>query len=205
MLDLQFIGREGLIIDYTDIVSMIGFNIAKYIRSKNTCKKLDRMSIEDILLSYINRSTEDISEWLRTFDIEIDLDELHESISAHEPNLMYAYKLFDSSYKNGIKNLGVYLPYESNTVNQLLKAFTVPIKVYTGNIVDVLNNNPNVTFTSASPKLINGCLNVKAPFMLVICDDFLYTSSVISDKIDDRLRKDNKIVAYTSILSAGLT
>ena len=84
MLDLQFIGREGLIIDYTDIVSMIGFNIAKYIRSKNTCKKLDRMSIEDILLSYINRSTEDISEWLRTFDIEIDLDEFSSEQSHDE-------------------------------------------------------------------------------------------------------------------------
>ena len=63
MVDLSSMGKAGMIIQYEDIISMIGFNVARYFRSKGVSKKLDNMSIQDVLLSYINRNDEDYSIW----------------------------------------------------------------------------------------------------------------------------------------------
>ena len=65
MVDFSFIGKDGLIIQYEDIISLIGFNVAQYFHGKGVNDKLDRMSVEDILKSYFNRQTEDIPKWLK--------------------------------------------------------------------------------------------------------------------------------------------
>ena len=35
MVDFSFIGKEGVIAQYEDIISMIGYNVARYFKSKN--------------------------------------------------------------------------------------------------------------------------------------------------------------------------
>jgi hypothetical protein len=55
MVDFSFVGKEGIIIQYEDIISMVGFNVIRYLRAKNANEKAMGMSLEDILLSYINR------------------------------------------------------------------------------------------------------------------------------------------------------
>ena len=65
MVDFSFVGKEGIIIQYEDIVSMIGFNVIRYLRAKNANEEAMRMSVEDILLSYINREKEDPEIWLK--------------------------------------------------------------------------------------------------------------------------------------------
>ena len=63
------------------------------------------MSIEDILLSYINREHENIAIWLKeTFDIDnFNINDYIESTNTFQPNLLYAFKIVDTAYKNGIK------------------------------------------------------------------------------------------------------
>lgn len=36
IVDLSFIGKEGMIIQYEDIISLVGFNIVKYLRKKRS-------------------------------------------------------------------------------------------------------------------------------------------------------------------------
>ena len=75
MIDFRDIGKNGLIIQYEDIISMIGFNVARYFRSKGISNKLDSMSVKDVLLSYINRDDENYAVWLKKeFDIDISLN-----------------------------------------------------------------------------------------------------------------------------------
>ena len=49
MLDLTDIGKAGLIIQYEDIISMIGFNVARYFKDKGISEKLDSTPINDVL------------------------------------------------------------------------------------------------------------------------------------------------------------
>ena len=65
MVDISFVGKEGIIIQYEDIISMVGFNVIRYLRSKKANEKAMGMSVEDILLSYINREKESPEFWLK--------------------------------------------------------------------------------------------------------------------------------------------
>ena len=88
MIDFSFIGKEGLIIQYEDIISLMGFNVACYLREQKAFEKINKMSTADILLSYINRSTEDISSWLKKeFDIDFDIKNYIDSFAMLRPNL----------------------------------------------------------------------------------------------------------------------
>ena len=206
MVDLSFIGKDGLIIQYEDIVSATGFNIMKYLRSKNFDNVSSKMSVEDILLSYINRKSENISVWMRDM-VGIDdfkLDDYRDSINTFQPNFLYAFKMFDTAYKNGIRNLILHSDFECDVIRNLLGLFSVPIKYTYGDIVPVLNDNQNVTYITASPKNIERCLHVNVPFALTICDDYMYVSKVIADKTTERLRARNVFVSFTGILSGGL-
>lgn len=204
MVDFSFIGKEGLIIDYEDIVSMIGVNILKYFKSKNVNDKINKMSVEDILLSYLNRQTEDISEWLKTFDIDnFNMMDYNESIKMLQPNLLYSYKLFLSAYKNGIKNLIVHSQYESNTIREYIKTYQVPIEYVYGDILPILETKRNYTYTTSSPTNIKKCLSLTQPIALVIVDDYMHLSDIVKDKIPQKLNEKNVYTMFTSVISAG--
>ena len=56
MVDFSFIGKEGLIVQYDDIIAMVGYNVARYLKSKEYNKdELGKMSTQDSWVSYINR------------------------------------------------------------------------------------------------------------------------------------------------------
>ena len=206
MVDFSFIGKEGLIVQYEDVVSMIGFNVITYLRSKNVCNKASKMSEEDILLSYLNREKEDISAWLkREFDVDFDINEYLESIHALRPNMQYSYKVFDTAYKNGIKNLIVHSNQYSPIIEKFVtQSYQLPVKYTYGDIVPVLNSNKNATFLTSNPNNIKACLNVKVPMALTIVDDFMYVADILLDKVDEQLRERNVFVCFTGVISAGI-
>ena len=102
MLDLTDIGKAGLIIQYEDIISMIGFNVARYFKDKGISEKLDSTPINDVLLSYINREDEACYQWLKKeYDIDISSEEaekLNSSFLTMQPNLLYSYKVFTAAH-----------------------------------------------------------------------------------------------------------
>lgn len=204
-IDLSFIGKEGLLIQYEDVVSLIGFNIIKYLRSKNMNSKMSKMSIEDILLNYLNRDSEDIGEWLsKEFDINnFNIDDFKESINTFAPNLLYSFKIFDTAYRNGIKKLMIYSNFYSSVIEKYLQFYELPIEYVYGNIEDVLNKNMNCTYITSSVNNIRKCSNVKTPFALTIVDDFMYVAPILTDGTVDKLRANNIFVQFTGIISGG--
>ena len=210
MIDLRNIGNAGLIIQYEDLISMIGFNVAKLYRGKGLSKKLDETDIKDVLLSYINREDEDYVVWLKNeYGIDIpDKDMLYQSFSAMQPNLMYAYKMFATSDENKQSNLYVYSNTYSKIAEESIKSFCIKdVKYIHHNIDEVLNDTPNMTFITGSIESINKCMNdVKAPTCLVICDDFVYTmKDMIDNKKEESFKeKGNILLRYTSVVSAGV-
>lgn len=205
MIDFSFIGKEGLIIQYEDIISLMGFNVVCYLREQKAFEKINKMSTADILLSYINRSTEDISSWLKKeFDIDFDIKNYIDSFAMLRPNLLYSYKIFSSAYKNGIKKLGIHSNYYSKAIEQAIQTYQIPIEYTYGDIIPVLNNRPNITYTTASTANIIKCSDIEVPIAITIVDDFMYTADVLINKIDDKLRNNGKFVCFTSVLSAGM-
>lgn len=205
MVDFSFIGKEGLIIQYEDIISMIGFNIIKYFRANKANKKAMGMSIQDILLSYINRVDEDPAVWLqKEFGISLNIKDFLDSINTFQPNWLYSYKIIDAAYKNGLSKLIVHSQIESPVIKKFLSTFTAPIEYSHGDIVPILEQNKNVTYITSLPSNIKRCLEVKTPFALTIVDDFMYTADVVINKLEDKLRANNIYVCFTSIISGGL-
>lgn len=203
-IDLSFIGKDGLVIQYEDIVSLIGFNIIKYLRSKKLNNKIIKMSIEDILISYFDRESEDISDWLSAFGIDnFDINDYKESINTFSPNMLYSFKIFDTAYNNGIKNLIIYSEFYSSVIEKYLKFYNIPVQYKYGNIVNVLKDNVNCTYITSSPANIKKCLNVDVPFALTIIDDFMYVAPILTDGTVEQLRIKNVFVQFTSILSGG--
>lgn len=207
MVDLRVLGREGLIIEYTDIVSLVGYNIIKYLKSNNINNDtIQRMSDVDILGSYVNRTDFDISKWVKdTFNMECNINDYLESEVAFKPNNIYAFKMFSYASKEHIKNLYIYSDIYSPIIEKNIKMFNVPeLKYVYGDIIPILNEHPNSTLTTSNPETIRRCYDVKAPTLITIVDDFMYAASVIDTHLVDRLRGTNKIVMFTSISSNGI-
>ena len=126
MIDLTFIGKAGLVIEYDDIVSLTGMNIVNYLMEKDKSLMVDdRMSsFEDILKSYIDREDKDFSKWIKQLiGLDVKRENFINSYRAFKPNLFYAYKLIPNAYKNGIKDLYIYSQYESEVIREYLKGF----------------------------------------------------------------------------------
>lgn len=205
MIDFSEIGKAGLIIQFEDIVSMVGFNIARYFKLKGLDSLKDK-ELGDLILSYVNREYESYDEWVKKeTGKEIHIESYIDSVNAFQPSWLYSYKVFISAYKNGIKNLMIHSDVEIPFVGKsLIPTFNIPsVKYVYGDIVPILNQHPNITYLTASPKNIKRCLDVEAPFALTICDDFLYTNEIITENIPDRLIEQGKFVAYTGIFSSG--
>ena len=209
MIDLSFIGKDGLIIQYEDVISLMGFNVIRYmILHDKGNDAMKRMSLEDILLSYINRPSYDIDQWIKnTFGLDMHYLDARESIPMVIPNFIYAYKLFMESHKQQISSLWIHTnEYYKGIETTMLKSFDVPIQYIHGDIVPVLQEHPNITYITSCPDNIMKCLEVTAPFVLTIVDDFSYIGEVlVKKKIEETLRHQGKFVFYTSILSGGLT
>ena len=204
MLDFSFVGREGLIIQYEDVISLIGFNVIRYLRTKNANEKAMGMSLEDILLSYINREKENPEIWLKDeFGVDFKVEDYLESINAFQPNWLYSYKVFDAAYKNGVKKLMIYSEFNTPIIKQIITSFQVPVEYVSGDIVPILKKHPNITLTTASSQTLKRCLETDVPAAITVVDDFLHLAPVVIDKIDDKLKERNKFVCYTSIRSGG--
>lgn len=204
MIDFENVGNAGLMIQYEDVVSLSGYNVLKYFRDKHISDELNSIPNDDLLLMYFNREIYDVSQWIKTeFDIHVDSN--MESMIMWKPNMLYAYKMFDTAYKNGVKQLMIYSNQYNKSIESYLKTFRIPIKYIHGDLVPVLREHPNITFTTSSPIYIRECLQSHVPFVLTIVDDFMYVADIIRDKVDEQLRSQNIITFYTSIISAGVT
>ena len=64
MVDLTFIGKEGIIISYEDIVSLIGYNIAVYMRDNHYNDTISNLSNRQLMLDYVGREEYDIKDYL---------------------------------------------------------------------------------------------------------------------------------------------
>lgn len=207
MVDFSSFGNAGLIIQYEDLISMIGFNVARYFRSKGVSEKLDSMSVEDVLLSYINREDQDYSVWLKKeFNIDINPDEFLSSFLTMQPNLLYSYKVFTASHNENIDNLYIYSDKYSPIAEQAVKSYGFDgVKYLHGDIIGFLTKNPNYTYLTSSIDNVKKCLDLESPTVLTICDDYLYISEIFSSKVDEELRrKPNIVLRFTGVISAGI-
>lgn len=208
MVDMGGIGKAGLIIQYEDVISLMGYNIAEYFRKNKLTDKFERMSHEDILLSYMNRKHYDINGWLKeTFDYETNYLNFLTSRIMMQPNFIYAYKVFNESAKQGVSNMIIYSNQYSEAIESFLPTFQVPNLTYHhGDLIELLNRNPNCTFITSNPDAIQLCKDeVKAPFVLTIVDDFIYVTDILLTRADEELRNQGKFVFFTGVMSAGLT
>ena len=205
MVDFSFVGKEGIIVQYEDIISMVGFNVIRYLRAKNANEKAMGMSLEDILLSYINREKESPEFWLKEeFGVDFKVEDYLDSFAAFQPNWYYSYKLFDAAYKNGTKKLIVYSIYDIPIIKNILISYPAPVEFATGDIKSVLEKNINATLMTASTETLNRCLETDVPAAITIVDDFLHLAPAVIGNIGDKLKEKNKYVCYTSIRSGGL-
>ena len=206
MIDLTFIGKAGLVIEYDDIVSLTGMNIVNYLMEKDKSLKVDAgmSSFEDILSSYINRTDKDFSIWIKQLiGLDVKRENFINSYRAFKPNLFYAYKLIPNAYKNGIKDLYIYSQYESDVIKEYLKSFEVPVGYVYGDIREVMKDKVNYTYITCDPENVRRCRDIDTPFAVTICDDYMSMAPIVKDHVDEDLRNKGKFVSYTSILNAG--
>lgn len=208
MIDLSFIGNAGLVIDYEDLIAMIGINVVNYFKANDkNFKTVGMSSQEDIFNSYINRSENDISIWLKeNFDItDFDLKKFCNSSAVMKPNIYYCYRIIPTAFLNGIKSLYIYSQYESKAIRQNIKTtFDVPISYVYGDIREILSDKLNYTYITANPDNVRRCQDIDTPLAVVICDDYMSMLPVVQDHVDEALRKQGKFVSYTSVLNAGV-
>lgn len=206
MIDLTFIGKAGLVIEYDDIVSLTGMNIVNYLMEKDKSLMVDdgMSSFEDILASYINRTDKDFSIWIKQLiGLDVKKENFINSYRAFKPNLFYAYKLIPNAYKNGIKDLYIYSQYESEVIREYLKGFEVPVGYVYGDIREVMKDKVNYTYITCDPENVRRCRDIDTPFAVTICDDYMSMAPIVRDHVDEELRNKGKFVSYTSILNAG--
>lgn len=206
MIDLTFIGKAGLVIEYDDIISLTGMNIVNYLMEKDKSLMVDdRMSsFEDILKSYIDREDKDFSKWIKQLiGLDVKRENFINSYRAYKPNLFYAYKLIPNAYKNGIKDLYIYSQYESEVIREYLKGFEVPVGYVYGDIREVMKDKVNYTYITCDPENVRRCRDIDTPFAVTICDDYMSMAPIVRDHVDEDLRNKGKFVSYTSILNAG--
>lgn len=208
MFSLGEVGEAGMIIQYEDLISMTGYNVAKQFKSNNLSEKLAGMSIQDVLASYLDREDEDYSIWLRKeFNIDINPDEMLSSFLSMQPNLLYSYKVFQASHKERKDNLYIYSDKYSKIAEECVQSYGFKgVQYIYGDIYKFIKEHPNSTFLTASAKSIDIIKNVDAPICLVICDDYRYTiDHLTKQKLDKELSdKENIFLRYTSVISAGV-
>ena len=206
MIDMSFIGKNGFIIQYEDIISLWGYNALLELKEKNLI--VGESSTDSLLLDYFNREIEDPFEYIKqTYHIDFPLNMMYKSRKVLRPNMMYAFKLFSAAYENGIKYLCIHSNMESKIIYDYMKNEmpTIPIHYTHGDIIPVIKQHPNCTFLTSNTNNIRKLLQGDTPpFALTIVDTFMYVSPVVTDSFIKQLREKGVYVGFTNIMSAGL-
>ena len=200
MEDWSFVGRDALIIQYEDLISLIGYNVARFVLQDQEHDDVD------LLNQYLNRENVDIHDYVKSLsDLEISTHDMYNSHIAMKPNLAYAFKMFEMSKKHGISELYIFSNEYSEVIDQFLKS--IPdnyIKYVHGDIVPVLRAHVNCTYTTSDVNNIRKCVDVGVPFALTIVDDFQYMSQIVNDtQLLHDLETRHVYVQYTSVISGG--
>ena len=206
MIDMSFIGKNGFIIQYEDIISLWGYNALLELKEKNL---IDRESTTDsLLLDYFNREIENPFEYISSkYHIDFPIDSMYKSKKVLRPNMMYAFKIFHAAYENGIKKLCIYSNTRSGIIYDYIKNEMpdIPIEYSYGDIVPVIKHHPNCTFLTSNTNNIRKFISKDIPpFALTIVDTFMYVSPVVTDSFIKQLREKGVYVGFTNIMSAGL-
>lgn len=208
MIDLREIGNAGLVLQYEDIISMIGFNVAKQFKSNHLSEKLDNMTIQEVLSSYLDREDEDYTVWFKKeFGFDVDKNELNSSFLSMQPNLLYAYKVFPAAHIERRDNLFIYSDIYSPIAEESLRTYGCKeVKYIYSDLEKFIKEHPNMTFLTSSIKSINRVKDLNVPLCLVICDDYRYTIDyLMTNKLDKEIsQKENIFLRYTSVVSAGV-
>ena len=206
MVDISFIGKNGFIIQYEDIISLWGYNALLELKEKKLIER--ESSMDSLLLDYFNREIEDPFEYIKqTYHIDFPLNMMYKSRKALRPNMMYAFKLFSAAYNNGIKDLYVHSNMKSEIIYDYVKNEipNIPIHYTHGDIVPVIKQRPNCTFLTSNTNNIRKFTQENIPpFALTIVDTFMYVSPVVTDEFINKLREKGVFVGFTNIMSAGL-
>jgi len=203
MIDFTPIGQYAFVIQYEDLISLIGLNAIRYMREKQGLPNTD-----DLTLEYLNREDYDIEKFIREHnptDCTFPMDLAMNSRIACKPNLAYAFKMLQAAHTNGIRNFVIHSNVYSPVIEKIVKGLEIKTTYVHGDIVPVLRSLPNCTYTTSNPDNIRKCMDVQVPFALTIVDDFQYVAPIVLDQpFIDKLREQNVFVQFTGVISAGI-
>lgn len=208
MLDLSFIGKEGIICSYEEIVAMVGYNVADQYR-KN---KIIDISDQQLISDYVNRKEYNFSEYLQKQGITkedadyISQEEVfYESAYALKPTNKFIYKIFDAAKIQSIPYLAIYSRQYSSHIEKYIKgSFPFKVEYVYGDIDPIIKEHVNSTIVTSDLNIINKCATIEEPIVLTVCDDFLYLSQMFQDGTEGKIqKKDNVFLGYISCITAG--
>lgn len=201
MIDFSYIGQDAFVIQYEDLISLIGFNAVKYLKSIK-----DKDIATQLMLDYINRPEYDILKFVQdNTGYKLTLQSLYDSDIACQYNLAYAFKMMQAASQNGLTKLYVHSNEYSPIIEKNIGYLEIQTNYVHGDILPVLHNLPNCTYTTSCPDNIRKCMNADVPFALTIVDDFQYLAPIVLDnQFIQRLREKNVYVQFTGVISAGL-
>lgn len=203
MIDFTPIGQAAFVIQYEDLISLIGLNTTRYIRSKQELPNTDELTLE-----YLNRTEYDMEKFVQTHNctmLNIPYDAMMKSPIACKPNLAYAFKMIQAAHTNGIQKFVIHSNEYSPVIENIVKGLEIRTTYVHGDIVPVLRSLPNCTYTTSNPDNIRKCMDVQVPFALTIVDDFQYVAPIVFDQpFIDKLRAQNVFVQFTGVISAGI-
>lgn len=208
MLDLSFIGKEGIICSYEEIVAMVGYNVADQYRKNKIIDVSDQQLISD----YVNRKEYNFSEYLQKQGIPkedadyISQEEVfYESAYALKPTNKFIYKIFDAAKIQSIPYLAIYSRQYSSHIEKYIKgSFPFKVEYVYGDIDPIIKEHINSTIVTSDLNIINKCATIEEPIVLTVCDDFLYLSQMFQDGTEGKIqKKDNVFLGYISCITAG--
>lgn len=208
MVDLSFIGKEGIICSYEEIVAMVGYNVADQYRKNKIIDVSDQQLISD----YINRKEYNFSEYLQKQGIPkedadfISQEEVfYESAYALKPTNKFIYKIFDVAKIQSVPYLAIYSRQYSSHIEKYIKgSFPFKVEYVYGDIDPIIKEHVNSTIVTSDLNIINKCATIEEPIVLTVCDDFLYLSQMFQDGTEGKIqKKDNVFLGYISCITAG--
>ena len=208
MLDLSFIGKEGIICSYEEIVAMVGYNVADQYRKNKIIDVSDQQLISDD----INRKEYNFSEYLQKQGIPkedadyISQEEVfYESAYALKPTNKFIYKIFDAAKIQSIPYLAIYSRQYSSHIEKYIKgSFPFKVEYVYGDIDPIIKEHVNSTIVTSDLNIINKCATIEEPIVLTVCDDFLYLSQMFQNGTEGKIqKKDNVFLGYISCITAG--
>jgi len=206
MIDFSHIGQDAFVIQYEDLISLIGLNTVRFLREKQNLPNTD-----DLTLEYLNRTDYDIPKFIQTHNCTsmvipvIPESSMWHSKIACRPNLAYAFKMMRAAADNGIHRFVIHSNVYSPVIEEFVNGLEIKTTYEHGDIVPVLRALPNCTYTTSNPDNIRKCMDVQVPFALTIVDDFQYVAPIVMDQsFIDKLREKNVYVQFTGVISAGI-